>query len=85
MTDENIVNFTGAKNAPSLVDIEELVEKVESIVKRIRSGEVVAIAYALVKEDGYTTGAHRLPGVHSAQVSTAAFGLALDAMKVDEE
>lgn len=84
MSDEKIVPFTGPRQAPTTKDVEEMIERVETIIERIRNGEVVAIAYTLIWDNGYTTGAHRLPGVHSRQVATAAFGLALDAWQNEE-
>lgn len=79
--DEKIIRFTTPREAA----LSDMVKVMESIIERINSGEVDAITYALISEDGYTTGAFRLPGVHPAQVATAAFGLALDAVKAGEE
>ena len=79
MNNEKIISF----KAPREAAIEDMIDVVRSIIERIESGEIEAITYALIRKDGYTTGAFRLPGVHPAQVATAAFGLALDAAKVD--
>ena len=51
MSDEKVVNFTGPRQKATPIDVEEMVERVKSIIERIENGDVVAITYALIRED----------------------------------